>query len=245
MVKFQDLLSLRLKTSKKEKMTALAKRANKGSLSSFSGVFKVSSLNDHEKENLSNILNSYKENKADVKNDLQELITITAEVKAITNQAVMLHGERVKKAQNILKNYKEGAFTAWLFSTYGNRQTPYNFLQYYEFYTSMPPALQPSIDKMPRQAIYTLASREGKISKKQEIVKNYKGEAKQELLSVIRKLFPLKMDDKRQQNIANQTISSLKKLKSLFSHPLFMPDEEQKETIERLIKNIKKHLAQK
>jgi hypothetical protein len=200
----------------------------------------MAKLNDEEKENLSNVLTTFHDNDADIQEDLEKLATITSEVKAITNQAVMLHGERIKKAQNILKNYKDGAFSAWLTITYGNRQTPYNFLQYYEFYNSMPNNLHELIDKMPRQAVYTLASREGEIEKKQEIVKSYIGQKKQELLGVIRSLFPLEIKDKRQSNIANQVISILIKVKSLISHPLYLPDDKQKKEINRLVEELKK-----
>lgn len=244
MVKFNDLLNLRLRSKEKQKpkMTALAELSKDGSLSSFSGVFKPTSLNESEKENLSNILKNYKEDEKEIdfEEDLKNLIKITAEVKAITNQAVILHGERIKKAQDILKNYKDGAFSYWLVETYGNRQTPYNFLQYYEFYMDMPVSLRPQIDSMPRQAIYTLASRGGDLDKKQDIVENYKGQPKQELLSIIRNLFPLSETDKRQPNIADQAITTLKRLKSLFSHPLFKPNEEQKKEILNLIAKLKK-----
>jgi hypothetical protein len=93
---------------------------------------------------------------------------------------------------------------------------------------------------MPRQAIYTLASRTGDLEKKQELIKNYQGkQTKQELLSIIRKLFPLSADDKRQPNLADQIISLLKKLKSLISHPLFQPTEEQRDIINKFLKKIK------
>jgi hypothetical protein len=240
MGKLNSLLNLRLKNKNpKPKMTALAERSKDGGLSSFSGVFKIAKLNDEEKENLSNILTTFHDNDADIQEDLNSLITITSEVKAITNQAVMLHGERIKKAQTILKNYKDGAFTAWLIVTYGNRQTPYNFLQYYEFYKSMPNNLHELIDKMPRQAVYTLASRDGEIEKKQEIIKTYNGQKKQELLGIIRNLFPLEEKDKRQANIANQIISALMKIKSLTSHPLYLPDDQQKKEINTLIEELK------
>ena len=115
MVKFNDLLNLRLKSKENQppKMTALAELSNKGSLSSFSGVFKINKLNDVEKDALSNILQKFREEEKEInfEQDLQNLITITAEVKAITNQAVILNGERIKKAQEILRNYKEGDFS--------------------------------------------------------------------------------------------------------------------------------------
>ena len=244
MVKFNELLNLRLrsKEKRKPKMTALAEKSAEGRLSSFSGVFKTSALSENEKDHLSNILQNFREDDSenDFDQDLKSLITITSEVKAITNQAVILHGERIKKAQGILKNYQEGAFTAWLMTTYGNRQTPYNFLQYYDFYQTMPTNLRSQIDSMPRQAIYTLASRSGDFDKKQDLVKNYKGQPKQELLSIIRNLFPLSQNDKRQPNIAAGVITTLKRLKTSFTHPLFKPTEDEQKNISKLIDNLKK-----
>ena len=167
------------------------------------------------------------------------LSAITSEVKAINNQAAILHGERIKKAQEILKKYRDGAFSAWLIATYGNRQTPYNFLQYYELHTSLPQTLHPKLDEMPRQAVYTLASRSGPFEKKQEIIKNYQGEPKQELLSLIRKTFPLALDDKRKQDAAEYAIQVLTRLhKQLIETPL-RPSAEQKKTFHDLLKSLK------
>jgi hypothetical protein len=241
MAKFSSLLSLRLKQkdSQAPKITALAKRSSKGNLSSFSGIFQISPLNDQEKQNISEILKNFQEYEDyDSDQDLEDLIHITSEVKAITNQSIILHGERIKKAQTILKNYKEGAFSAWLINTYGNRQTPYNFLQYYEFHSEMPPTLHPKIDDMPRQAIYTLASRSGEKEKKEFIIKNYQGETKKDLLNLIRKEFPLDRDDKRLPNIATQSISSLIRLKNLLSHSFFDPSEKQKTKIYQILEEL-------
>jgi len=144
MGKFSSILNLRLKQKKeeKDKMKELAKISKKGDLSSFSGVFRAIPITEREKENICEILEKFQEYVGyDKEKDLKALLDITQEIKAITNQAVILHGERIKKAQKILKNYKEGAFTSWLISTYGNRQTPYNFLQYYDLYTSVPKEL--------------------------------------------------------------------------------------------------------
>lgn len=221
MSKFNDLLNLRFKTkeSPQPKMTALVERATNGDLSSFSGVFRVTALNENEKSSLEEILKSFRHAETDdVENDLKALVAITSEVKAITNQAVILHGERIKKAQEILKKYRDGAFTAWLYTTYGNRQTPYNFLQYYEFYSIMPSTLHPKMDQMPRQAIYTLASRSGEIERKQEIVTNYAGQPKQELLKLIRQMFPLADDDKRMPSFGSHGLAFLKRAREMFKH---------------------------
>ena len=240
-MKFNDLLNLRFrqKETQQPKMTALVERSSNGELSSFSGVFRVTSLNDVEKEVLESILKEYRENDSyDVDSDLKTLMMITSEVKAITNQAVMLHGERIKRASELLKTYRDGAFTAWLFATYGNRQTPYNFLQYYEFYHAIPESLHSKLDEMPRQAIYTLASRSGPQEKKEEIVKNYMGQAKKELLSLIRKEFPLSEDDRRTTNFASHALSYLKRAREVLKNPHCRPEEDERQQMYNLVKQL-------
>jgi hypothetical protein len=241
MSKFNDLLNLRFKqkVTQQPKMTALVERSSNGELSSFSGVFRLTALNETEKATLESILKSYRQSDYyDVDPDLKALTMITSEVKAITNQAVILHGERIKRAQDILKQYKDGAFTAWLFSTYGNRQTPYNFLQYYEFYTLMPQALHTKIDQMPRQVIYSLASRAGAIEKKEEVVKNYNGQPKKELLNLIRLEFPLSEDDKRHPNLSAHAISFLKRARETLKNPLCVPSAVEKQSLHNLVSQL-------
>ncbi len=241
MSKFNDLLHLRFNKQKdsKEKMTALVERSNNGELSSFSGVFRVAQLNEKEKADLESILRTYRFSEADdFESDLKALMAITSEVKAITNQAVILHGERIKRGQEILKKYREGAFTAWLFATYGNRQTPYNFLQYYEFYSLLPQTLHPKLDQMPRQAVYSLASRGGTFTKKEEIVKNYTGQPKEELLRLIRLEFPLAEDDKRLPHFAQNAIQLLKRARDLIKNRNCTPRDEEKRAMRNLITQI-------
>jgi hypothetical protein len=242
MSKFNDLLNLRFKTKEtpQPKMTALVERATNGDLSSFSGVFRVTALNENEKSALEEILKSFRHAETDdVEVDLKALVAITSEVKAITNQAVILHGERIKKAQEILKKYRDGAFTAWLYATYGNRQTPYNFLQYYEFYSIMPLALHPKIDQMPRQAVYTLASRNGPLDRKQEIINNYTGQPKQELLKMIRQIFPLDEDDGRMPNFGSHGLAFLKRAREMFKHSHCKLSELEKTKALQLIDQIR------
>ena len=106
MSKFNDLLHLRFKQKETQqtKMTALVERSNNGDLSSFSGVFRVAQLNEKEKADIEMILRNFRQDEsADYEVDLKALTAITSEVKAITNQAVILHGERIKRGQEILK----------------------------------------------------------------------------------------------------------------------------------------------
>lgn len=213
MVKVNSILDQRMnKPPNTSKMAAMAKQSASGNLTSFAGIFNFEDLNDKEKEALANLLKNYATEEQDISNDLNLLISLTSEVKAINNQAALLHGERIKKAHHILTRYRDGAFTAWLIATYGNRQTPYNLMQYYEFCEAMPKQLRPKIEMIPRQAVYVLASRDGELEKKQEIVENYRGETKNEMLVLIRQIFPLNQRDKRQQKIGNGLIKGLQSL---------------------------------
>lgn len=242
MAKVQDLLSSRCKTTKNNtsKMAALAEQTAQGKRSGFSGLFSVEPLSDQEKNSLESLLDRYSNGSQDLEKDLNTLVSITSEVQAINNQAALLHGERIKKAQALLKKYADGAFTAWLIETYGNRQTPYNLLQYYEFHSKVCSSLRTQLEKMPRQAIYTLASREGCFEKKCEIVAQYKGETKAELLTLIRQIFPLNESDGRQTTSGEATLSALKKAQlALGKTPPMMTKQQRKELL-TLLDELKK-----
>jgi hypothetical protein len=241
MADVKSIIQKRFKASqeKSSKMSDLAQRSSSGNLSTFSGVFKVGSLTEKEEASLESILTNYKSDEQLIEMDLEELSIITSEVKAINNQAIILHGERIQKAQTIFKKYKDGAFSAWLISTYGNRQTPYNFLLYFEFYSSMTNSLQKQIDVMPRQAIYTLASRNGPLEKKKELIEKYEGETKQELLEVIRELFPLSDNDLRKEQLPEYAIKTLTHLVNKLNKNSFKPSLEDCQTINSLLDQIR------
>lgn len=245
MSKVFDLITSRLKRGDKtSKMAELAEQSKSGQLSSFAGIFGTSELSPPERDNLEGLLEKYATGEETLSKDLESLISITSEVKAINNQAVILHGERIKRAQTLLKPYRDGAFTQWLKLTYGNRQTPYNFLQYFEFYTMMPKHLRPRIEDMPRQAIYTLASRDGATQDKQDIVENYAGETKEALIAQIREVFPLSLEDKRRQDIGENVLQGLKRLAILVkrsrSKTKFSDTQKQavKEVLESLLAEV-------
>lgn len=235
------MLNERFLKREKPKAGLLAMATTEGSLSSFSGIFGSSKLNEQDSEKLTELLKKFSEEDADITEDHRLLAAITSEVKAIQSQSVMLHGERIKKAQDILKKYRDGAFSAWLLATYGNRQTPYNFLQYYEFYLKLPQPMRAQIEAMPRQAIYTLASREGAMDKKEEIVRKFKGQTKEELLNIIREVFPLEERDGRKEDLGHRAIITLKKVKSTLQRARL--SQEQKIEIQELITSLKKILA--
>ncbi len=241
------LLAQRLKkNTTSSKMTEMARQSTNGSLNSFSSIFSVAELSNDEKEKLSGLLHDYalEFEEYDYERDLTELAALTMELKAITNQAAILHGERIKKAQQILTRYQDGAFTAWLMATYGNRQTPYNFLLYYEFYHALPGDLRHRLEEMPRQAIYTLASREGEFSKKKQIVIEYNGETKNELLSLIRLQFPLAVQDKRRGNGGDAAIKLMRQAYSQLNIRSVSLSRKQKQTLKQLLQDIQELVSQ-
>lgn len=204
------LLNQRLgRKEKSAKMIALAQKSASGDLNGFAGIFGVGKLSPGETASLEHMLQNYAQDDANIGEDLRALIAITSEIKGIHNQAAILHGERIKRAHDILTHYREGAFTAWLVNTYGNRQTPYNLWHYYEFYQATPRDLRPQLEAMPRQAVYTLASREGRFETKQRIVREYAGETKGELLARIRQSFPLAKGDQRAENHTEAALKAL------------------------------------
>lgn len=220
------------------KMDKLAEASSVGSLSSFSGVFKVSALTEAETHSLEEILDQYRQEDQEAERDLESLVAITLEVKAIHNQAIILHGERIKKAQLLFSKYKEGAFSAWLITTYGNRQTPYNFLQYYDFYKSFSETMQKKIDSLPKQVIYALATREAEKEEKEKFILSYQGETKTELLSKLRDLFPLNESDERKQKNSDQALALLKKLSAVVQKKSFKPSIKEADYLLELTKQI-------
>ena len=228
----------RFKSPKKEKMNELVERSTRANISHFGGGFQVNPITEEEHLSLQNLLEKYQTENTDIHADLQSLSTITSEVKAISNQAVILHGERIKQAQHLFKKYRDGAFSTWLLKTYGNRQTPYNFMQYFELYTALPKKLQGVIDEMPRQAIYSLSSRSVPQERKEAFIESYQGETKSELLEKLRKAFPLAKQDRRNPNKTKNALDHLKYSLQAMQDSLFKPSLEEKSTLKQLINEI-------
>ncbi|MBS3905206.1 MAG: CT583 family protein [Simkania sp.] len=230
----------KLATAKLSRITKLSD-AVQGS-SNISQVFKVAPLSTSEQNRMSQILDSHCTEEQETTTDLRMLSDLTAEIKAINSQAAILHGERIKQAQEILKKYRDGAFTAWLIAAYGNRQTPYNFLQYYELHRAIPQTLSCKLDEMPRQLAYTLASRNGSIEQKVELIKNYKGQSKDDVLSAIRSTFPLSLEDKRAHDPIRQIIETLRRVEKQITSKTFSTSEEQKEALQKILYSMQQSI---
>lgn len=233
MVRFKDLLGSRFtkKEEKPKKVSELAERSHTGQLSGFSGVFQIGEATEVERDAIIALLDEYKSDSVDIVDDTRRLLTLTSEIRAINNQAILLHGARIKKAQQLLKSYKEGAFTKWLVTAYGNRQTPYNFLQYFELYNGLDSSLKEIANDMPKQVLYSLSSRPIPPQKKEEFIKKFKGESKTELLKKLRDQFPTKPSDKRKPQKVAQIQKLLQEAQSLSRSKDFAPTHQEKEQI--------------
>lgn len=155
----------------------------------------------------------------EVEKDISSLFEISSQVQSITKQSLILHGERIAKGQEILKKYKRGAFTAWLEITYGNRQTPYNFLYYYLLHKELPNKTRKLYQKIPYRAAYLLGARKGSIKDKVGIIENFFQKPQKDLMIIIEKTFPLHPADQRIKNesilkVADDILDQLKTINS-------------------------------
>lgn len=176
----------------------------------FRQEFISSPLQQQEAESLQKILleKLHPEREASViPGDYRILLILTQQIRAIDRQSVLLHGERIQRAQEVLKKYKDGAFTNWLNMTYGNRQTPYRMLRFYELFQKIETPDRLLLESMPKKAAYSLAMREGDIQKKMDIIREYHKEEQNHILHAIQKILPLSQEDRRtHRKIRNDTL---------------------------------------
>lgn len=132
-----------------------------------------------------------------IEKDYKNLSSLITQIRAIHRQGVLLHGEKIHKAKEILKSYKERAFTRWLEVAYGNRQTPYRMLQYYYFFKSLDISIQPLLLSMPKAAAYVLASRDGDEKEKIKIIQESHSSSSKDIIRLVQETFPLKLKDRR------------------------------------------------
>lgn len=173
--------------------------------------------------------------------DAIELKQITAEIKAIGKQSIILMGERVYRASNLLKPYKDGTFTKWLEATFGSKKTGYNALSYYNLFNELPSEdLRHKFKMMPQKPAYILASRQGcDLDVKAEIVREYHDMDPKQLVSLIQERIPKDSKDRRTLKSSNERLisvmrSTLRKLKERADEL----SEEDKSALAELIPDI-------
>ena len=71
-------------------------------------------------------------------------------------------------------------------------------LTYYDFYSALPDQdLKEKFRRIPQKAAYILASRQGDMKKKEEIVRGYANQKRMDLITLIHEKLPIKEKDKR------------------------------------------------
>ena len=177
---------------------------------------------------------------AQIAEDFQQIKTLTAEIKGIQKQNLILIGQRIESARAILKNYKEGTFTKWLKEIFASKQTGYNILAYYLFFTSLPVELKEAFKRLPQKTAYLLASRKGEMQEKMEILKN-SSSTPEDILPSLRDKLPLSASDKRKTKGSTPLLLDTM-LKS--AEKLTLSDEPMTEVLREKVKTILSLLEQ-
>jgi len=173
-------------------------------VNTFNSIFDPQSLDTQEEVHMQKLLFENfllqgipEENEnAQLAQDFHNIKTLTSEIKGIQKQNLVLIGQRIEKAREILKNYKTGTFTKWLKYVFSSKQTGYNILAYYLFLTALPQDLQEVFKKLPQKAAYVLASREAEMQDKMHILQDPTLNS-ENILPAIREKLPLSVNDKR------------------------------------------------
>lgn len=210
---------------------------------SFSSVFDPKPLDEADSMLIENLLlnNVLDENISggQLEKDIIDLTRLTVEVKAIGKQSIVLLGERVYQVGELLKQYRNGAFTQWIESTFGSRKTGYNMLSYYNLYKSLPDeSLREKLKDMPQKTAYILASRKGgDIEVKSEIIRECGGLTHADLVEIIKEKIPAEEKEKRATNVSNEKLiasirGSVEKLKGCIL------SEEEREAVGLIVKEL-------
>lgn len=215
----------------------------------FEKVFEVSPLDSSQSRELELLLfDSYQPSKLseeEVGADFEQLATITAEIKAINKQHILLIGERIAKVKEILKNYGDGqnTFTKWIEKVFGSKRTAYNILRYYEFFCELPSLeLKQSLKKFPLKAAYCLANRQAPLEKKTSIIEEYVDQKTDDLILLIKEQLPIPEDDKRRKSGNEATIEKLKTYFDLLKKRKSDLSEDDRKQIQQLLYEFQEEL---
>lgn len=145
---------------------------------------------------------------------LRQLVSISETLRISHKQHVLFHGENIHKAQLLLKDHKKGAFGFWLAFTYGNRQTCYNFLNYFLLHHSLPEFMRKKLEKIPLKNAYLLGSVDLPQKKKQSILESYQGEGFKDWRKKVVKSNTQKKPRDENLQFLKTSLNALKKIKT-------------------------------
>jgi hypothetical protein len=188
-------------------------------INSFSSIFGPIQLDEKDSQTIEQLLNECPVSESQTEKDIVEMKRLTAEIKSIGRQGLVLIGERVYKAREILKPYGDGSFTQWLIDTFQSRRTGYNYLAYYEFYQELPnQELKEGFKRLPQKSAYKLASRKGNFELKYKIVRDCHHLPIDEIDAIIENMLPVDIGDQRrrkQPQLIDDVLQSLYQIQNM------------------------------
>ncbi|MFY9715771.1 MAG: CT583 family protein [Candidatus Rhabdochlamydia sp.] len=214
----------------------------------FRNEFVATPLSTEEEMNIQNLLyENYVSNKSgsdEVDADYKTLVLLTRQIKSIDRQGILLHGERIHKARGLLKKYRDGTFTKWLIKAYGNRQTPYRMLHFYELFQELEGEDRKLLEKMPKKVAYQLAMRDGSLMDKAMVIRNHQSKSPEEISEEIQKVFPLQKEDRRidHSNKDDRIVKTLENAVAKLMQKKSLSNCIRKK-LEKLIENMQKILS--
>lgn len=204
---------------------------------SFNAMFDMKPLEQFEVNKIEELLTDHFQpaliSEDQIEKDTDQIKNLTAEIKAIGRQGLILMGERILKARDILKSYRYGAFTKWLELTFGSRKTGYNMLAYYELYSSLPNDLKENFKKIPQKVAYILASKTGELQRKIELIQEYRDLSSDEMISLIQERFSPLTKSKRSDGNSKLIVSMYETINKLRKRKNYLSDI-QKQDLSRL-----------
>lgn len=218
--------------AKKETKTSLP---SKQPFNSFKSLFDVQNISEQEKHILKEIMPDIQDN------DFQTISQITAEVRSIHKQGVLLIGERLFKAKQVFKKYSHGEmnFSKWLRFAFSSLKTAYNALGFYDLYNHLPSEhLKKKLKEMPAKSSYILASRKGELEDKIAIISSYEGQTHDEVFSLIEQKFPTDLEDKRGQKKPKLILKRIEKECNSLAQLRGKMNQEQKGQIQQMIEKL-------
>jgi hypothetical protein len=238
-------------SDKKELATNFLQRAKPSSvpaprspINSFDAMFSIQELNEQDSHAIEKILvDGYEPglfSEETVEVDISDLKKITKELMAINKQGLILIGERISKARDILKKYKEKSFRDWLKLTYGSFKTGYNYISFFDLYTALPDHLKGKLKEMPAKAAYVLASKVAPIDRKAAIVESHASEPAQNIITLIQETFGSDLSRKSSRKpLIDKILISLEKETSKLVQKKEFLDAGQKQRAQYLVDQIK------
>ena len=179
-------------------------------VNNFNAIFTPKPLDEKESRVLERLLfdnfSPGKVSEEQVEKDWEDLKNITAEIKAIGKQSLVLLGERIYKGSVILSPYRDGTFTQWIETLQIAKKTAYNMRSYYQLYSELPDsALKERFKQLPQKAAYVLASKDVEIEEKVRVIEDNHDSSADDLIMLIQERFPANAKDGRRKE-ANKSL---------------------------------------